>query len=154
MRSLANFLDRGRDFGLLVLRIVVGATFIYFGWTKIIEGQATWEGVGSAVSNFGLTEGYVYWGLAAAIVEFLGGVALIIGYLVRPAALFLFGVMVTATVLKARGLDFSAGATVIELFYPASMAAVMVSLFFSGAGKFSPGYQGKRTSSVVPKAGD
>ncbi len=154
MKSFSHFLDRGRDFGLLVLRLVVGVTFVYYGWTKIMGGQATWEGLGSAVSNFGLTDGHVYWGLGAALAEFLGGVALVFGYLVRPASFFLFCVMVTATVTKVRGLDFGAADTVSALFYPASMAAVMVSLFFSGGGKFSPGSKSRRTSSLDPKHGE
>lgn len=154
MKPISHTLDRGRDFGLLVLRLVVGVTFVYYGWTKLMGGGVTWEGVGSVMSNFGVTEGHLYWGLAAALAEFLGGVALVFGHLVRPAAFFLGGVMVAATVMKAKGLNFAEADTVIALFYPASMAAVMVSLFFSGGGRFSPGSRGKKTSSLEPKPGD
>jgi len=153
MKSVSHYLDRGRDFGLLVLRLVVGVTYVYYGWTKIMGGSVMWEGVGSVVGTLGLTEGHVYWGLGAAIAEFLGGAALVFGYLVRPAAFFLFCVMTGATIMKARGLDFGSGDSVSELFYPATMAAVMVSLFFSGAGRFSAGSRGRKTSSLEPKQG-
>lgn len=153
MKSASHSLDRGRDFGLLVLRLVVGLAFVYYGWTKIMAGNAKWEGVGSAVGIFGLKEGHLYWGLGAALVEFLGGIALVFGFLVRPAAFLLFFVMVVATVLRSRGLDFSAGDSVSEMFYPATLAAVMVSLFFSGGGRLSAGARGRKTSTVDPKQG-
>jgi putative oxidoreductase len=151
MKPASHHLDRGRDFGLLVVRIVIGLTFVYYGWTKIMAGSLKWEGVGSAVGVFGLTEGHLYWGLAAALVEFLGGIALVFGFFVRPAAFLLFFVMVVATVLKSGGLDFSAGDSVSEVFYPASMAAVMVMLFFSGGGRLGAGGRGRKTSTVDPK---
>ena len=151
MKPAPHFLDRGRDLGLLVVRVVVGLTYVYFGWISLMAGNSKWEGVGSAVGVFGLNGGHVYWGFAAAFAQFLGGVALVFGYLVRPAAFVLFCVMVTATVLKSRGLNFSAGNSVSETFYPLSMAAVMFMLFFTGAGRFSPAGRGRRTSSVEPK---
>jgi len=151
MKPASHFLDRGRDFGLLVLRLVVGIAFVYHGWTQIMQGNVQWEGLGSAAETFGFNAGQVYWGFAAAVVQFLGGIALVFGLLVRSAALLLFVVMVFATALKARGLDFSAGDSVSEMFYPATMAAVMVSLFFSGGGRFGAFGRGRRTSSLEPK---
>lgn len=154
MKSPARFLDRGRDFGLLVLRLVVGATFVYYGWMKIMGGNSVWSGVGSAAGNFGFKEGYVYWGFGVALVELLGGVALVLGMMVRPAALLIFCVMVGATALKFHGLDLGSGDSASDLFYPASIAAVMVSLFFSGGGRFAAGARGRKTSSLEPKQGE
>lgn len=151
MKPASHPLDRGRDFGLLVLRLVVGIAFVYHGWTQIMQGNAQWEGMGSAAGTFGFTTGHVYWGFAAALVQFLGGIAFVFGLFVRPAALLLFCVMVGATAVKARGLDFGAGDSVSEVFYPATMAAVMVSLFFSGAGRFSAFSRGRKVSSLEPK---
>jgi uncharacterized membrane protein YphA (DoxX/SURF4 family) len=111
----------------------------------------TWEGVGSAAGLFGIKAGHLYWGFGAGLVEFVGGAARVFGYLIRPAALLIFCVMVGATAVKAKGLDFSSGDSVGEMFYPATMAAVMVSLFFSGAGRFSAGGRGGKTSSLEPK---
>lgn len=151
MKPASHHLERGRDFGVLVLRLVVGVTFVYHGWTQLMAGSTMWEGLGDAAGLFGFTAGHVYWGFGAGIVEFLGGVAMVFGYCVRPAALLLFCIMVGATAVKSKGLDFSAGDSVSEVFYPATMAAVMISLFFSGAGRFSASGRGKRTSSVKPK---
>jgi len=153
MKSASHTLDRGRDFGLLVLRVVVGLAFVYYGWTKIMAGQAKWEGVGSAMALFGVTQGHLYWGLAAALVEFLGGIALVLGLFVRFAAFLLFPVMVVATVLRSRALDFSAGDSVSETFYPAALAAVMVALFFHGGGRLAALGRGRKTSTVDPKPG-
>ena len=151
MKPGSHPLDRGRDFGLLVLRVVVGVTYVYYGWTMLIAGSSTWSGVGDAAGIFGLTGGHLYWGFAAGLIEFVGGIALMFGYLARPAALLLFCVMVAATAVKSHGLDFSKGDSVSQVFYPASMAAVMVLIFFSGAGRFSASGRGRKTSSVEPK---
>lgn len=151
MKPAPHPLERGRDFGLLVLRLVVGIAFVYHGWTQIMQGNTQWEGMGSAAGAFGIHSGHVYWGFAAALAQFLGGIALVFGLFVRCGALLLFVVMVAATALKARGLDFGEGDSVSEVFYPASMAAVMVSLFFSGGGRFSAFGRGRRTSSLEPK---
>jgi putative oxidoreductase len=102
---------------------------------------------------FGLTQGHLYWGFAAALVEFLGGIALVFGLFVRVAAVLLFPVMVVATVLRSRALDFSAGDSVSEMFYPATLAAVMVALFFLGGGRLASLGRGRRTSTVEPKQG-
>jgi hypothetical protein len=56
-------------------------------------------------------------------------------------------------VLKSRGRDFSAGDSVSEVFYPASLAAVMVMLFFSGGGRLSVGARGRKAPTVDPKQG-
>jgi putative oxidoreductase len=49
------------------------------------------------VSNAGITGGYEWWGLAAALAESVGGLLFAAGLLFRPACLALLGVMVVAT---------------------------------------------------------
>jgi putative oxidoreductase len=73
---------------LLVLRLVVGAAFLFHGWPKI-QNATGWMGEpGQAVPGFMQA--------VAAIAEFAGGIALIAGLLTRIAALGIGGVMVGA----------------------------------------------------------
>ena len=91
-------LDRYRDAGLLVLRLGFGLGFFWFhGLPKLTGGAERWAGTGDAMSNFGITFGPEWWGLAAAIAETFGGLLIALGLFFRPAALALMFVMIVAT---------------------------------------------------------
>ena len=94
-----NFPDRYRDAGLLLLRLGFGLTFFWFhGLPKLIGGPEGWERTGRAVGHVGITFGYQWWGLAAALSETVGGLLFASGLLFRPACLALLGVMTFATI--------------------------------------------------------
>jgi putative oxidoreductase len=76
--------------GLLVLRLVVGAAFILHGWPKI-QNATTWM---NAFAGEKAPPGYLQ--AAAAISEFGGGIAWIIGFLTPLAAIGIAAVMATA----------------------------------------------------------
>src|SRR5262245_13361627 len=71
--------------GLLLLRIVVGAAFVLHGWPKI---QNPFGWMGDALP--GILQSL------AAVAEFGGGIALLLGLLTRPAALGLAVTMAVA----------------------------------------------------------
>lgn len=73
--------------GLLLLRLVVGAAFVLHGWPKI-QNAWGWMGPESPVPGFLLA--------LAALAEFGGGLALILGLLTRLASLGIAAVMVVA----------------------------------------------------------
>ena len=92
-------LEKHRDLGLLVLRVGFGLTFVwYHGLPKLLSGPEGWERTGRAVGHAGITFGYEWWGLLAALAETGGGLLFAAGLLFRPACLALLGVMVFATV--------------------------------------------------------
>jgi putative oxidoreductase len=72
---------------LLLLRLVVGIAFLYHGWGKI-NNPTGWMGAEAPVPD--VLEA------AAAVAEFGGGIALILGILTRPFALALAATMATA----------------------------------------------------------
>jgi putative oxidoreductase len=136
MNLTLNSLEKQRDFGLLVLRIVIGGTYVFYGWQKLAAGPKAWESVGAAVHLFGADGGYLYWGMAATFAELVGGALLVLGFLVRPAALALFGTMVVATVVKWQSVRWGAMESISGFFYPLSLAAVAFALVFVGGGKY------------------
>ena len=74
------------DLVLLLVRIILGAAFILHGWGKI-QHPFNWMGPDAAVPGI--------FQLLAAISEFVGGGALIVGFLTRIGA---FGIGCTMTV--------------------------------------------------------
>jgi Predicted membrane protein len=76
------------DIVLLMTRLVMGAVFIIMGWPKV-QQPISWMGPGSGFPGF--------FQLLAAIAEFIGGIALVIGFLTRIAAFGIACTMVVAT---------------------------------------------------------
>ncbi len=72
---------------LLLLRLVVGAAFVLHGWPKI-QHPLDWMGPGAPVH--GVMQGL------AALVEFGGGIAFVVGLLTRLAALGIVADMIGA----------------------------------------------------------
>jgi putative oxidoreductase len=72
--------------GLTVLRIVVGIVFLTHGSQKLFTYGL--HGVAGAFTQMGIPIPAVS-SVVVTFVEFLGGIALLIGFLTRPAALLL-----------------------------------------------------------------
>lgn len=73
--------------GLLSLRLVMGAAFLFHGWPKI-QNPFEWMGPDSPMPAILLA--------LAALAEFGGGIALIFGFLTRLASLGIASVMIVA----------------------------------------------------------
>ena len=92
-------MNNRQDLGLLVLRLGFGAAFFwYHGYPKLAGGPDTWERIGSAVANVGITFGFPAWGMAAGLAEGVGGLLFAAGLFFRPVCLAMLTVMVMATV--------------------------------------------------------
>lgn len=126
-------LDRCRDAGLLVLRTGVGLSFVGYGAPKLFGGPAAWEDLGQAMRYLGITFAPAVWGFLAAVSEFFGGLALVAGGLLRPAAFFLVCVMTVATIQHyGRGDGYAGGA-----FHSIEMGVACLSLLLMGPGRYS-----------------
>jgi putative oxidoreductase len=123
-------------FGLTVLRIVAGLTFAAHGAQKLFGwfGGYGLEGVGQWMESIGLAPGYLM-ALMAGSAEFFGGLALILGLLVRPAAAMLAVTMLVAivTVHLANGFFMSNNGYEFAL----ALLAISIALVIEGAGKVS-----------------
>ncbi|CAH0991148.1 Putative oxidoreductase MhqP [Sinobacterium norvegicum] len=126
------------DSGLaaLALRLPIAIIFIAHGAQKLFGafGGYGLEGTGQWMASIGLEPGYQL-ALLAGSAEFFGGIALLIGLLVRPAALMLSITMLVAIF----SVHFANGLFMTENGYEFALAlfAASVSLAFSGAGKVS-----------------
>ena len=117
--------------GLTVLRVSLGAIFIMHGGQKLfVYGFA---GVSGAFAQMGIPLPGLL-GPFTAFVEFVGGIALVLGLLTRLAAVGIGGTMLAAILtVHIKGGFFSP--TGVE--FPLSLLGAAIMLVISGAGEFS-----------------
>jgi putative oxidoreductase len=137
MKNLLATLTRtDNTFAPLVLRLPVAIIFMAHGAQKLFGwfGGHGLEGTGQWMASIGLEPGYLM-ALGAGSAEFLGGLALLIGLLTRPAAVALAFTMIVAivTVHIDNGLFMSNNGYEFGL----ALLAASVSLALSGGGRFS-----------------
>ena len=92
---IGKSLGKYRDCGLLIIRIGLGIAFIVHGWPKLKGGPDAWSGLGRVMP----VPPAVVWGFLSAIIEFGGGILLIIGLLTRVTSFLLFLQMCVALFL-------------------------------------------------------
>ena len=136
MSNLNKILSTNAGFDALALRIPAAIIFIAHGAQKLFAwfGGYGLEGTGQWMASIGLEPGYQM-ALMAGSVEFFGGIALLMGLMVRPVALMLAVTMLVAiySVHFVNGLFMSANGYEFAL----ALLAISVSLVISGAGKLS-----------------
>jgi len=127
-----------KDLGLLVIRVGVGLSLLIFhGFGKISGGPETWERVGGAMGNLGITFLPAMWGFFAAFAESVCPLLIVLGVLTRPAAALLAFTMFVAAIhhLNMPAGEPAAGwkgaSHAIEFF------AVAVGLLVGGPGMFA-----------------
>lgn len=137
MSSLINkVLFTRAGYGLTILRIAVGVIFAAHGSQKLfgLFGGDGLAGTAQYMESIGLTPGYLMATLAGGT-EFFAGLALIIGLLVRPAALGLTFLSLVAifTVHISNGLFMANNGYEFALALLGGSLAVLI----EGAGKLS-----------------
>lgn len=129
-----GFHDGRTSVGLLVLRLVVGAAFILHGLPKI-QNPMAWMDAQQPSGMPGVLQA------AAAVAEFGGGIAWVLGALTPLFSVLLMATMAVATFLvhMAAGDPFvSQGGRSYEL--AAVYLAVSILLLLAGPGKLSVDY--------------
>lgn len=137
MSSLINkVLFTRAGYGLTILRIAVGVIFAAHGSQKLfgLFGGYGLAGTAQYMDSIGLHPGYLMATLAGGT-EFFAGLALIIGLLVRPAALGLIFLSLVAifTVHISNGLFMANNGYEFALALLGGSLAVLI----EGAGKLS-----------------
>lgn len=135
--SLARrVLGTNAGWGTVALRVPAGIIFAAHGAQKLFGwfGGYGLEGTGQWMDSIGLAPGYLM-ALLAGAAEFFGGLALIAGLLVRPAA----AALAVAMVVAIFSVHIDKGLFVAKNGYEFALAllAIAVALVFSGAGRGS-----------------
>lgn len=121
-----------RNIGLLIIRIGLGIMFILHGYPKMFGGPDTWVEVGSAMQYLGLDFAPMFFGFMAGVTEFFGGIFLLAGLFFTPSVIFLFIVMIVATIQH-----IGAGDGFVSYSHSIEIAIVFAGLLFIGPGKYS-----------------
>jgi putative oxidoreductase len=133
---LQRLLATDASWAPLSLRIPIGIIFVAHGAQKLFGafGGYGLEGTGQFMASLGLTPGYLM-ALLAGSAEFFGGLALLFGVLVRPAA----AALAFAMVIAIFSAHFSKGLFLANGGYEFGLAllAASVSLLISGGGRLS-----------------
>jgi putative oxidoreductase len=121
------------NFGLLVLRLVVGPVFAFHGFAKITRGGKL-EGTARWFESMGMRPGHVHARLAA-FSELATGACITLGLLTTFAGMGIVGLMAVAvwTVHRGNGLLITGNGWEYNLV----LGAIGVSLATIGAGEWS-----------------
>lgn len=121
-----------QDWALLLLRIALGAAFVVHGYPKLFK---MFVGVAGWLESIGIKPGK-FWALVVGVVEFFGGIALILGIFTQLAAALIAVNMLVAMVKvkwgKSKFVEMEKMGWELDLIYFAA-AIVLVSL---GAGSY------------------
>ncbi|WP_416637987.1 DoxX family protein [Pseudomonas sp. OHS18] len=137
MNALIKSLATTRaGFGLTILRVLVGITFMAHGSQKLFGwfGGYGLAGVAQWMESIGLAPGYLM-ALLAGSAEFFGGLALVIGLLVRPASAVLAITMLVAIFSVHIGNGFFMANNGYE--FALALLAATLALLVEGAGRLS-----------------
>ena len=134
--TTASATGLGSDALLLLARLALAAVFALSGWGKVTNPEAF---AGMLTNRFGLPGAYPL-ALLAAAVEFLGGIALILGLKVRWAALALVFFTGIATYLAHRYWTFPAEQVMNQYNHFMKNVAIiggLLAVIATGAGRWS-----------------
>jgi len=123
-----RILDRMQPLALLVLRLVLGIIMIAHGYSKVFGGLHKHV---EFVSSLGLPGWLAYLSAGA---EFLGGIAIILGFFTSCAALAIL-IDISVAIWKVHFRNGLRGAGGYE--FPLAIAAIAFALIFFAAGPIS-----------------
>ena len=132
LRIEDGFVRGRKDAGFIPLRAALGSTMIYHGLSKLKEERR--EQAGQMFEQVGLRPGKPL-AVATGAAEVFAGIASVLGFLTRPAAL---AVLVTqavaiAKVHRKKGFDITNGGFEYNLV----LIAIALGLLVTGPGRFS-----------------
>jgi putative oxidoreductase len=131
---MTRWLNRLQPWGVLLLRLVIGAAMVFHGYAKVVPAggfhRHNYLAAVDRYTHYIATLGLPYWlGYVSAFTEFAGGIFLILGLLTR---LFAFLVTIDMVVAIAT-VDFRHGYPGSQ--YPLALAAIAFMLLLAGPGK-------------------
>jgi len=95
-KTIDSIAMRGEGVILLLGRLAIGALFLPTGWRKLLDPAAFANALGS---QYGMIQPLLFWAVVAAVIEFFGTLAIVVGYRTRLAALLLTLFCIAAAVL-------------------------------------------------------
>jgi putative oxidoreductase len=118
----------------VILRVGLGFTSLFLrGIWQLAGGPERWAEMGGAMAYLGISFAPVFWGLAASLAEAVGGLCLLMGLFVRPAAALLILTMLVICVY----VFATSGTLMMARAHGVELAIGYTALLFLGPGKLS-----------------
>lgn len=132
--GLAGLYQSVAPYSYAIIRFISGAILVYHGYGKLFV-----SGVGPVAEHVVTPLGLpmpMAWAYLLGLLEFFGGIALAVGFLVRPIALMLVIEFIVIVFWHApNGYAFSSPRGGYE--YPLLLLVIYAAIFFRGAGRCS-----------------
>lgn len=119
------------EFAALVLRLILGITFFVHGFAKFQMGLGN---VGGWFSSLGIPG---FMGYVVAVIEFFGGIALILGLGTRIVAALLALVMIGAIITVKLSVGFLGDGQMAGSELDLALFAMAISLLITGSPLYS-----------------
>ena len=123
--------DRRINTGLLLVRCGLAATLLFYALPRLLDGSSAWSAVGKDMRFLHADVSYAIVGLIVLLIEALGSVGLVTGFMFRLSSVGLACVY---------GLYFynyiNVGYKTLPL-YAGALACVCLGLFLTGPGRFA-----------------
>ena len=136
MLPALNFLEKLRDFGLFLFRVVVGGTMLFYSLAELTVGVSAWCRIGEALHVFGPGGWAQVGGLLSLLLVLLCGGLLVLGLWTRWAALLLAAAMLAVAAIRWPEAQSGTLEGAARVFYPATLAAGLWLLATAGGGRF------------------
>jgi putative oxidoreductase len=127
--------ERIRDEGLLIARILLAVLYLVFGWGKLTDYSGTvvyMTQTGAPLPPIAA--------LIAMVIEFFGGIALVLGVWTRPVALLIAFFNIIAALIGHRYwmmTGYEHFMNMINFYKNISLTGGFFLLYVTGAGKYS-----------------
>ncbi len=130
--GLAGLYQSIAGYSWLIVRVTTGALLIPHGYVKLFGGAMA--GTAGFMDSLGLSPG-VFWVWVIALLEFFGGIMLVVGLLTRPIAAMVLGFMAVAAFYVHWGNGFFWNAGGYE--YPLMWGILALVVLARGGGEYS-----------------
>src|SRR5579875_809194 len=125
------------DIGLLIIRLVIGLTFVGHGMQKLFGwfGGPGITGMGQWLESIGIKPGGKYWAIYAGVFELVGGILFTVGYLTWLGAALIVIIIIDAIVTVHGKNGYWADKGGFE--YNFVLIAVTIGVALTGPGQYS-----------------
>lgn len=130
--AMLGKLGRYQNFGLLIMRIGLGAMMVLHGKDKLLGGPEKWTELGEAMGKFNIHFLPAFWGFICAFTETFGGIFCILGLWFRP-----FCALLVINFIVAAAQHYTTIYAISEAAHAIELACTFFGLMFVGAGAYS-----------------
>ena len=131
--ALGGIYEKLSPYSWLMVRVIAGALLIPHGYAKLFNPGVI-DGTAGFMSSIGLVPG-LFWAWVIALLEFFGGIMLVVGFLTRPVAAMVIGFMAVAAFYVHWGNGFFWNKGGFE--YPLMWGVIALAILVRGAGAYS-----------------